>query len=209
LAHAPAAEAQAWIYPSFQQSHVVNREFTVAIADGGYDGTSYIFQWREELAPRSQFTFDGGLATSVGGHSLAFAGGSYGYQLLSQRDSEPVEVLGTVGASIAFGHGGTYTRIPFTASIGHRFAFTNGMAVTPYVDPRGSLEFCNHCVAEVRGGSAAVGVGGGIGVGANLEFSSRFSVRFEDSIGASTIGSQDNAVGFAVAWSPSGLRRQQ
>jgi hypothetical protein len=201
------ADAQAWSYPSFQQSHVVNREFTAAIADGGYDGTSYIFQWREELAPRSQFIFDGGIATGVDGHAVTFVGGQYGHQLVQQRDSQPVEILGTAGVTLAFGHGGTLTRIPFTASIGHRFAFANGVALTPYVDPRVSLDFCHQCVADVRGESAGSGVGAGIGVGANLELSPRFSVRFDTLIDRSTIGPLDNAIGFGVAWSPSGLRR--
>jgi len=201
------ADAQAWVYPTFQQPHVVNREFTVAVADGGYDGTSYLFQWREQLASRDQFAFDGGLATGVGGHALAFTGVYYGHQLLQQRDSEPIEALGTLGVTIAFGHGGTYTRIPLDVSIGHRFAFGNGVALTPYVVPRGSIEFCTGCVAHVRGGSEGTGVGGGFGVGANLEVTPRFSVRFDTMINASTVGAQDNAIGFGVAWSPSGLRR--
>jgi len=187
---------------------VVNREFTVAIADGGYDGTSYIFQWREELVPGNQFSFDGGIATGVGGHALGFLGGLYGYQFLWQRDSEPFEVLGTTGLTLAFGHGGSYARIPFAVSVGHRFAFANGMALTPYLHPRVSVEFCSHCVAQVRGGSGSAGVGGGVGAGANLELSSRFSLRLEASVGASTIGSQDNTIGLGFAWSPSGLRHQ-
>jgi hypothetical protein len=201
------AQAQAWVYPTFQQSHVVNREFTAAIIDGGYDGTSYLFQWREQLASRSQFAFDGGVATGVGGHLVAFVGGNYGHQFIQQRDSSPIEMLGTLGVGIAFGHGGSYTRVPVAVSIGHRLPLGNGVALTPFVVPRASLEFCNHCLAEVRGGSAGTGVGGGIGVGANLELSPRFSVRFDTLIEGSTIASEDNAIGIGVAWSPAGLRR--
>jgi hypothetical protein len=201
-----SADAQAWIYPSFQQPQVMNREFTVAAAASGYDGTSYIFQWREELAPRNQFIFDGGVATGVGGHSLAFVGALYGYQLLQQRDSEAFEMLGTLGVGLAFGHGGSYTRAPVAVSLGHRFAFGGGVALTPYIHPEAALEFCDHCVAQVRGGTADAGVGAGLGVGANLELTPHFSVRVEGAINASTIGSQDNTIGFGVAWSPAQLR---
>jgi hypothetical protein len=201
-----SVRAQAWIYPSFQQPHVMNREFTVAVASSGYDGTNYIFQWREELAPRDQFIFDGGLATGVAGHSLAFVGGLYGYQLLQQRDSEAFEMLGTLGVGLAFGHGGSLTRVPVALSIGHRFVFGNGVALTPYIHPEAALEFCNRCVAQVRGGTADAGIGAGFGVGGNLELTSHFSVRLEGGINTSTIGAQDNTIGFGVAWSPAQLR---
>jgi hypothetical protein len=201
-----SAGAQAWIYPSFQQPQVMNREFTVGVAASGYDGTNYIFQWREELAPRSQFIFDGGVATGVGGHSLAFVGGLYGYQLIQQRDSQAFEMLGTLGVGLAFGHGGTFTRVPVAVSLGHRFAFGNGVALTPYIHPEAALEFCNHCVAQVRGGTADAGVGAGFGLGANLELTPHFSVRVEGAVNTSTIGAQANTIGFGVAWSPAQLR---
>ncbi|GEM_PF-664865 len=208
MAAAPAAGAQAWIYPSFQQPHIVNREFTAAIASGGYDGTSFIFQWREQLAPRSQFVFDGGIASSVNGHAVDFLGGQYGYQLLVQHDSEPLEVMGLVGATFAFGGHGTLAQIPFTAAVGHRFALGNGAAITPYLDPRVSIDFCTVCHAEIRGGGrgSATGVGGGVGIGANLELSPRVSVRLDTAIRGSSLGGEDNTIGFGVAWSPAGLR---
>jgi hypothetical protein len=209
LALAPVARvgAQAWIYPAFQQSHLVNREFTVAVGDGGYDGTSYIFQWREQLAARVQFDFDGGGATGVGGHSLGFVGALFGYQVTQQRDSEPIEMLASSGLTTAFGHGGSYMQVPIAISVGHRWRFGDGMAITPFIHPRVALEFCGHCAAEIRGGSSDAGIGAGFGIGANLELSTQVSIRFDSSINASTLGPQDNAIGFAVAWSPSGLRR--
>jgi len=202
-----AASGQAWDYPSFQQPHVVNREFTGAVVDGGYDGTSFIFQWREQLATRDQFIFDGGFANGVAGHRIGFLGGTYGRQLLQQRDSEAIEALGTLGLTIAFGRGGTYTRVPLAISVGHRFPLSNEVALTPFVQPRVSLEFCPGCVAQVRGGSSDAGVGAGFAIGANLELSRRVSVRFATAVSASTIGAQDNAWGFGIAWSPAGLRR--
>lgn len=208
LALGRTAAAQAWIYPSFQQSHMVNREFTLAVADGGYDGTSYIFQWREELAPRNQFIFNGGVATGVDGHALAFLGGLYGYQVLQQRDSEPFEMLATGGIGLAFGHGGSFTQVPVGVSLGHRFALGGVVAVTPYVHPEASLQFCpRFCVAEVRGGTSDFGVGAGFGLGANLELAPRFSVRVEGSFDTSSIGPTANTIGFGVAWSPAALFR--
>jgi hypothetical protein len=208
LAPSTRAGAQAWVYPSFQQSHLVNREFTVAVGDGGYDGTSYLFQWREQLATRSQFDFDGGFATGVAKHTVGFAGLLYGYQVTQQRDSQPIEILASTGLTTEFGHGGSYVRIPFAISVGHRWAFANGVAITPFVHPRVSLEFCGRCAAQVRGGTSQAGIGAGFGMGANVELSSRVSIRFDSSINATTIGPQDNAIGLGVAWSPSGLRRQ-
>lgn len=207
LLGAPAAQAQAWIYPSFQQPHWVNREFTLAVADGGYDGTSFIFQWREELVSRSQMTFDGGFATGVDGHSVVFLGALYGYQVLEQRDSNEIEMLATGGLTLSFGHGGPFTRLPFAASIGHRFGFDNGVALTPYVRPQVSLDFCGTvCIVQVRGGTATAGVGATFGLGANLELSRRFSVRIEGDFNRSTIGPLDNTIGIGVAWSPEGLQ---
>jgi hypothetical protein len=209
LAGARAIAAQAWIYPAFQQPHVVDREFAVSVAGAGYDGTSWIFQWREMLGPHDQFTLDAGAAPSVAGHSLGFTGLAYGHEFVPQHDSQPVAVLGTTGLQVAYGHGAPYTRIPFGISAGHRFDLGQGMAITPYLHPRASLEFCHHCVAQVHGGtSATFGLGGAFGVGVNFELSRRFAVRFDTDIGSSTLATQDNTIGIGVAWSPAGLRHQ-
>jgi hypothetical protein len=206
---ATAAQAQAWIYPSFQEPHLVEREFTLAIADGGFDGTSFIFQWREQLASRDLFIFDGGYAPNVNSHGVTFLGGRYGYQFLRQRDSVEVEMLGTVGITFSFGHGGPFTRVPFAVSLGHRFVFDNNMALTPYVHPAASLDFCGgtSCIIYVKGGSSQAGLGASFGVGANLELTHGFSVRAEAAFNRSTVANIDNTIGIGVAWQPPGLRR--
>ncbi len=206
---ATRAQAQAWIYPSFQEPRVVNREFTFAVADGGFDGTSYIFQWREELASRDLFIFDGGVAPNVDSHAVTFFSARYGYQLLQQRDSEAFEALGTVGLTISVGHAQPFTRIPFAISLGHRFAFDHNLALTAYIHPAASLDFCGggDCVILVRGGSAQFGLGASFGLGANLELAHGFSVRAEAAFNRSTVANIDNTIGIGVAWQPPGLRR--
>ncbi len=203
-------EAQAWIYPSFQEPYVVNREFTVAVADGGYDGTSFIFQWREELQRRSEFIFDAGNAPNVNGHAVTFVGGRYGYLLAQQTDSEAFGLLGTVGVTLSFAHGGTpFTRVPFAISLGHRIGLDNGMSLTPYIHPQTSLDFCGagHCIIQVRGGSAQAGLGASFGLGANFQFTHGLSARVEAAFNRSTIANLDNTIGIGVAWQPPGLRR--
>jgi hypothetical protein len=206
---ATRAHAQAWIYPSFQEPRVVNREFTFAVADGGFDGTSYVFQWREELASRDQLIFDAGVAPNVDSHAVTFFGARYGYLLLQQRDSEAFEMLGTVGLTISVGHAQPFTRIPFAVSLGHRFEFDHNVALTAYIHPAASLDFCGggDCVILVRGGSAEVGLGASFGIGANLEIAHGFSVRAEAAFNRSTVANIDNTIGIGVAWQPPGLRR--
>ena len=208
LTTAQEARAQAWIYPSFQEPQIVNREFTFAVADGGFDGTSYIFQWREELASRDLFIFDAGVAPNVNSHAVTFFGGRYGYLFLQQRDSEAFAMLGTVGLTLSVGHGEPFTRVPFGVSIGHRFQFDNNVALTAYIHPAASLDFCGggSCIILVRGGSAEVGLGATFGIGANLEVTHGFSVRAEAAFNRSTVANIDNTIGIGVAWQPPGLR---
>lgn len=209
LTTAQEARGQAWIYPSFQEPRVVNREFTLAVADGGFDGTSYIFQWREELASRDLFIFDGGVAPNVNGNAVWFFGGRYGYLFLQQRDSEAFSMLGTAGLTISMGHGGPFTRVPFAVSLGHRFQFDNAMALTAYIHPAASIDFCgsSSCIVQVRGGSSEAGLGASFGIGANLDIAHGFSVRAEAAFNRSTVANIDNTIGIGVAWQPPGLRR--
>jgi hypothetical protein len=203
-------EAQAWIYPSFQEPYVVNREFTVAVADGGFDGTSFIFQWREELERRSELIFDAGNAPNVNSHAVTFLGARYGYLLVQQADSEAFGMLGTVGVTLSFAHAGTpFTRLPFAVSIGHRIGLDNGMSLTPYIHPQASLDFCGsgHCIIQVRGGSSQAGLGASFGIGANFQFTRSLSARAEAAFNRSTIANLDNTIGIGVAWQPPGLRR--
>jgi hypothetical protein len=198
-------EAQAWNYPNFQQSHLVSREFNFAIADGGDAGSSFVFQWREQLGGTTGIVIEGGLATpqDQGGSTIGFFGGTFDYQFVPQTDSQPVELLGTAGVNYAFGNG-SYYRFPIGVSVGHRFPLGGPVAVTPYLTPRVAIESCNTCG---DGGSGRTNLGIGFGLGANLEITPQISVRFDTSFGFSSIIAGDNAFGISFAWTPQGLRR--
>jgi hypothetical protein len=204
VALAAPAEAQAWAYPAFQQSHVVDREFNFAVATADNGGTSFLAQWREGVVPgKQQFSIDAGLAT-VSGDVIGFFGGTYAVQFISETAQQPLELLGALGANVAFGSGGTLFRVPVSVSLGHRFPLQGDLAITPYVHPDIALAVCSDCGARGRG-DANVDIG--IGFGVNFEVTHQVALRLDTSFGSSSFGSSDATVGFGVAWSPMGLRK--
>ena len=201
---ATPAQAQAWAYPAFQQSHVVDREFNFAVATADNGGTSFLAQWREGVVPgKQQFSIDAGLAT-VSGDVIGFFGGTYAVQFISETAQQPLELLGALGANVAFGSGGTLFRVPVSVSLGHRFPLQGDLAITPYVHPDLALAVCSDCGG---GGKGDANVDIGIGFGVNFEVTRQVALRLDSSFGSSSFGSSDATVGFGVAWSPMGLRK--
>jgi len=133
------AAAQAWFYPSFQQPETVEREYNfAAVAASGAD---FVFQWREGIAPGSQFSVDAGLADPSGpSNTRLLLAGNYARELTRATPDQPVDVLLTVGAGIAPGGGVALLRIPLGVSVGHTFPLDGGLSVTPYVHPRVSVD---------------------------------------------------------------------
>jgi hypothetical protein len=204
VAFAVPAQAQAWAYPAFQQSHVVDREFNFAVATADNGGTSFLAQWREGVVPgKQQFSVDAGLA-AVSGSVIGFFGGTYAVQFISQTPNQPLELLGAAGANVAFGSGGTLFRVPVSVSLGHRFPLQGDLAITPYVHPDIALAICSDCGSR-GGGDADVDIG--IGFGVNFEVTHQVALRLDTQFGSSSFGSSDATVGFGVAWSPMGLRK--
>jgi len=204
LALAAPAQAQAWDYPNFQQSHTVDREFNFAVATAGHDGTSFLVQWREGVVPgQQQFSVEAGLATESG-NAIGFFGGTYALQFINQTAQQPLELLGDAGAGLAFGSGGTLFRIPVGVSVGHRFPLQGNLAVTPYIHPDLALGFCSGCGAH---GNSRTDLGLGIGFGANLEVTPQIALRLDTSFGSTAFGTSNATVGFGLAWSPMGLRK--
>src|SRR5690606_22831656 len=110
--------AQAWVYPSFQPPAIVSREYQGIVADGDEYGTSLVFQWREGLGPRSQFSLDVGIADPDFTDARFLIGGGYGYQL-NRADANPdlpLDMLFTAGAYGSFGDGLTVIRVPVGVS---------------------------------------------------------------------------------------------
>lgn len=189
--------AQAWVYPSFQPPYVVGREYHGLVADGDNGaGTSLVFQWREGLSARAQFSLDVGLADPDGGDARFLIGGGYGYQLnRAEANPElPLDLLFTAGAYGNFGDGITMLRIPVGVSIGRRFPLEGQMAITPYLHPRVALTVCNDCADETD-------------VNVNFDFGADFEVTRSLSIRGSIMlgGDDEEAFGIGLAWRPRGL----
>lgn len=195
------AAAQAWAYPSFQPPTVTSREFNFGIADAGNAGTSVLFQWREGFGARSQFSLDFGIADPDGRglDNVVFFGGQYAYQIARASADVPLDFLFTAGAGIAGGNN-TTLRVPVGVSIGHRFPLDGTVALTPYVHPRLSLDFCDGC----RGDESQVGIS--FDVGANLEITRVLAIRGTAFFGGSDRFGEDG-IGLSLVWTPPGLRR--
>ena len=205
LSAAPAA-AQAWTYPTFQQPRVVNREFNFGLADGA--GTSLLFQWREGISPDNQLSFDAGYVDpDVRGADGAFLiGGQFAHQILTSSRTAPIDLLFTAGANVAFADPGNLIRIPVGASIGHRFPLENGMAITPYVHPRVSLDRCSDCGVELVNGNfertSDSDIGFDFDLGGSFEFTPNFAVRLSATLGGSDFLGDEDAFGVSFAWAP-------
>lgn len=201
LLGAAKSGAQAWAYPSFQPPRITTRELNFGIADGGHAGTSLVFQWREHAAARSQFSLDVGLADpdQRGLDNVLFLGGQYALQLATSTPDVPLDFLLTAGANLAFGDN-TALRVPVGVSVGHRFPLEGSLALTPYVHPRLSLDFCGGC----SGDESQFGIN--FDVGANLEITRALALRAAAMFGGSDRFG-DTGIGFSLAWSPPGLSR--
>jgi len=198
---APAVGAQAWSYPSFQPPRLTAREYNFAVADASHEGTSLVFQWREQAGPRNQLNFDAGLADPDGRNAnLVLFGGVHGGWLLGSESAEvPLDFLLTAGAYVAIGDR-TYFRVPVGVSVGKRFQFEGPVALTPYIHPRLSWDLCSGCGDDL---------GVSFDLGASLELTRTIAIRASGLFsGSDSFG--DDGFGVSIAWTPptlSGLRR--
>lgn len=199
LAAAAPLSAQAYGYPAMQNSRVSEREYNFALADGGGFGTALIFQWREGLGnPRWQFTMDAGFADPGGPNSETriILGGGLDYQLTQATSDMPFDIVlgGGLGASI--GPDDTALRLPFGASIGHRFPLEGTFAISPFVHPRLSWNRGSRA-----GPTADSETNLDLDIGANFEINPQMAVRVSAGLGDS------DAIGLSFAWTPRGLRK--
>jgi hypothetical protein len=195
---APNLGAQAWNYPAFQPPTIVSREFNFAIADAGRGGTTLLFQWREGMTPRSQFSLEAGLVAPEGrGDNLAVLGGSWAYQLHQSNSLLPLDFLLTAGAGAALGSA-TVLRVPVGVSIGHTFPLEGSSSVTPYVHPRLSLDFCDTCRDDVN-------LGIDFDIGVNFDVTQALALRAAGYFGGGDSFGR-NGIGFSIAWKSPALR---
>ena len=196
------ADAQAWAYPAFQPPRVIVREYNFGIADadrGG--GASIVFQWREQSGPSTQFSFDLGIADTEFDDNdiLMFGGVGIGHRLGAATNEVPIDFLLTGGIYLGIGDI-TLFRLPVGVSVGHRFDMGGGMALTPYLHPRLTIDVCNDC-----GGSD---VGLIFDLGANFQLSRSVSIRGAAMFsGDDTIGG--DGFGISLAWTPPSLARRR
>jgi hypothetical protein len=195
---APLA-AQGWNYPSFNQPQIMSREFNFGLADGGDHGTSLVFQWREGLGIRTEMKFDVGFADPDAGDAFFTAGGALSQRLAVATADMPLDLVLTAGLYGAFGDFNLF-RVPVGLSVGHRFPLEGAMAVTPYVHPRVSLDFCSDCPGD---DDSDISIN--FDLGADLELSRQLSLRFAALFAGGDLFGDDDGFGISIAWRPVAL----
>jgi hypothetical protein len=140
LLSAGSASAQAWHYPTLQVPTISPRDFQVLVAGGGDYGTSFVGQWREGLASDVMLNFDVGLATPTD-NTLFLVGAGLGYTVMKSTQEVPIDLMLTGGVYGAFGDF-SIIRIPVGVVAGHSFPLSGGLAVTPFLSPRISVDVC-------------------------------------------------------------------
>lgn len=200
-AAAPLA-AQGWNYPSFHHPHVMSREFNFALADGGDFGTSLLFQWREGFGAGTEFNVDLGFADPDFGGSRFLAGAGFSRRLTAASPDMPLDIMLTAGLYGAFGDPNVL-RVPIGLSVGHRFPLEGAMAVTPYVHPRVSIDFCSNCFGPPQfDDDTDLSINFDLGV--DLELSRQLSLRFAALFAGGDLF-HDDGFGISLAWKPIGL----
>lgn len=204
-AAAPSAlEAQALNYPAMQVPSVSNRDFTGALV--GNRGTMMMFQWREEVSSQLHFGLDAGLYDSNRGDSRVslFVAGNLGKDLMRATRDQPLDLLLTAGAGISLGNDRNGFRLPIGVSMGHTFELDEGMAITPFVHPRVSIDLCSSCSSR---GRSQTDISLNFDVGASFDITRRLAVRVAALFsGANQFGGGD-AIAVGMTWTPDGLRR--
>lgn len=198
---APAAWAQASNYPSFQHPHIVLREYNFGVAEGGAAGPHFIAQWREGVREGVQISADAGLSDPDFGRLHFLLGGGAAFRVLQSTAAMPLDLLLTAGVYAAFGDPFNFFRLPVGATIGHRFPFQGDMALTAYVHPRLSIDFCSsdaYC-----GNSSELSLN--FDVGADLELTKRLSLRASFLFTGSDAFRDDIGFGLSIAFRPPAL----
>ncbi len=203
-AMAGSLQAQALNYPALQIPTVSDRDYTGAVV--GSRGSMMMFQWRENISPLMHVGMDVGLydPSARGARTALFFAGNLGYELTRATDEQPLDMLLTAGAGLSIANSRTSIRLPIGVSLGHRFELDQGMAITPFVHPRLSIDICSSCSQRGRSQSD---VSLNFDVGGSFEVNRRLAVRVAVLFsGADQYGS-DDAFAVGLTWTPEGLRR--
>lgn len=196
--------AQALNYPALQVPSVATRDYTGAVV--GSRGTMMMFQWREEITREMHVGFDLGLydPNRSGARTAIFGAANLGKDLMRATGEQPLDLLLTAGVGLSIASGRTGFRVPLGVSMGHTFELDEGMAVTPFVHPRVSIDLCSSCSSR---GRSQTDVSLNFDVGASFDFNRRLSARVSALFsGADQFGAGD-AIAVGFTWTPDGLRR--
>ena len=118
----------------------------------------------------------------------------------------PLDMFLAGGVYPSFGDPATIIRIPVGVSVGRRFPLQGGFAITPYVHPRISLDFC-------RGDGCAAGDESDIAIdfdfGGDFELNPHLSFRAAVLLSGSNSFGQlgKSSFGVSLAWRPTALAR--
>ena len=193
---AGTARAQAFAYPAFQGARIAEREYIFVLGDADGGSTAIAFQWREGLGqPKLQFTLDAGFADGgVGGSTILFFGGGLGYQLATARTDMPFDIVLSGGLGLGFADGVSYTRLPFGASVGHRFPLEGGFAISPFLHPR------------LAWNRFSAGGGSTSATDLEVEFGGSFEINPRMAVRLAAVMSDADVVGISFVWTPRGIK---
>jgi hypothetical protein len=196
---ASTASAQAWHYPTLQTPDISTRDFTILVAGGGDYGTSFVGQWREGLASDVMVNFDVGLATP-NSRTLFLAGAGLGYTLMKATQDVPLDLMLTGGLYGAFGTG-SLIRIPVGVVAGHRFPLAGGLALTPFVSPRLSVDVCaSDC------GNQGTDLKLNFDIGTRFDVTSTVGITAALTVGGLGSGPSQTAFGIGLVYRPNMTR---
>jgi hypothetical protein len=198
IAAAPLS-AQAWNYPSFQPPTISPRIFSVALGTGGDYGTTIFGKWQEGLGGNLGVSAELGFADpDFADDARLFFGGGAMLRVLRSTVDLPIDLALTGGGYLSFGDDATIFRLPFGATLGHRFPLERQLAITPYIHPRLSLDLCTGDAC----GEDDSSLGLNFDLGGEFEFTRQLAGRLSLVFG--DVLDLDNEVGlaFGLAWRP-------
>jgi hypothetical protein len=202
------AEAQGSNIPSLQVPTASVRDYTAAVSGGS--GTTALFQWREGWTPRRHWQLDAGLADRSGTEQLSLmVGGGIGQEVARATPDQPLDLLFTAGAYAAFGGGSTLLRLPVGMSIGHTFPLEGGMALTPFVHPRASLDLATRGERDGetgRGGRSEVSLHFDLGV--HFQVNRQVALRAAAAFTGAELAGARNGFALGLTWTPAPLVRR-
>jgi len=106
------------------------------------------------------------------------------------------------GLGVAVGSGTTW-RLPVGVSAGHTLSLDEGMAITPFVHPRLSLDGCGRCR---RDDDSQLTLGVDVDLGAQWRVREALALTAALSFSGSAVVPNEPMLGVAIRWTPAALK---